>query len=109
MQQDGCEDCLDAWITEAQGGYPTFVDDDRLMQGIESGCSDRTVVTDALDVEKTSGGVEADLLEVIEVDQSALDAEVIRVVDHLLRSQGTAFLEVLLDTRMLVIHMQRRL
>ncbi len=80
MQQDGCEDRLDAWTPEAQGRHPVVVNDDRLMQGIEDGCSDRTIVTNTLDVEKASGGVEADLLEVIEVDQSALDTEVVGVL-----------------------------
>ena len=66
--------------------------------------ADRTV----LDVERTPVGLEADLLEAIEVAQPALDAEVVRVVDCRPAPQGAALLEVLPDARTLAGRVQRR-
>lgn len=51
MVQDCCEHHLDPWVAEAQGGRPAFVDDHGLVQFIEGRHPDKTVVTDALDVE----------------------------------------------------------
>ncbi len=78
------------------------------MQVNEGLLTDRTVVTDALDVKETSIGCKADLFQIFEVLQSASYTEVIGVVDHRFGPQGTALLEVLFDARSLVVHMQRR-
>jgi hypothetical protein len=67
-----------------------------------------TIVADALDVEQTSIGFEADLPQCGQVLQLLADTEIARVVDGGLGAQGPLLLVVLLDPRMLVVDVKRR-
>ena len=108
MHQERGRHGLDPRVAEAQGGHPAVVDDGGTVQRVEGLHADRAVMADALDVEKTPVGLEADLPEVIEVAQPAPDAEVVRVADHRLAPQRAALLEVPLDARALAGHVRRR-
>ena len=68
--------------------------------------SDGAVVAEGLDAEQASVGSKADLFQIIEVFQPAADIEVVRVVDDRLGAQRAPLIVVLLDARVLVIHMQ---
>ena len=99
---------LHARVPEAQARSALAVDLRRTVQRSERLGSDGAVVAEALDAEQASVGSKADLLQIIEVLQPAADIEVIRVVDDRLGAQRATLLVVLLDARVLVVHMQRR-
>ena len=61
-----------------------------------------------LDVEQTSVGGEADLPQRGQVAQSTADAEVAAVIDGRLGTEGLTLFVVLLDLRVLVVHVQAR-
>ena len=62
-----------------------------------------------LDVEQPSIGHKADLAQLRQIVQALADAEVIGVVDRSLGTQGPIFLVILLlDARVLVVHVQGR-
>ena len=64
-------------------------------------------MADSLDVQKTSVGREAELLQGREIVQPSSDSEVVGVVDDRLRSQSTALFMILLDLGALEIDQER--
>src|SRR5260370_172497 len=102
------EQRLNVGVGEAQGGSAVTVDDDRSLNLLESGFADKTIMTEALDVEQTSISCEADSSQLVEVFEAAADLEIAGIIDGCLGSQRLAFLVVLLDPALLVIDVQRR-
>src|SRR5262249_60416017 len=68
--------------------------------------ANEAVVSDGLDVEETSIGLKADLPQRGKVLESFADPEVTGIVDGRFSAQGAVYLEVLLDTRALVVDVQ---
>ena len=61
----------------------------------------------ALDVEQTSVGRKANCAQLGKIGNASADTKVARVVDGCLGSKGFPLLVVLLDTRLLVVDIQR--
>ncbi len=80
-QHDDAEQCLDARVVEVQGRSPLASDGDRLHHLLEGVLADGAIMADALDVEKTSVGLKADLPQGWEVVQPLADGEIAGVVD----------------------------
>ena len=90
------------------GGAGAGRADDRLGEGGQGGGAFGGVVADPLDVKQAPAGGEADLLQFREMRQPLGHAEVGGVVDRGFRSERLAELVVLLDLRVLVVHVQAR-
>ena len=105
---DGREQGLRVRVGVAQGTGALAVLHDRPVHLLERAFAEMTVVADALDVQQTPVGLEADPPQLRQVFQRATDVEVPGVVDRRLRPQGPAFLVVLLDAGPFVVHVQRR-
>src|SRR5262245_51403116 len=82
--------------------------DRRSTVTLHAGLADAALMTDALDVEQTSVGCKADLAQLRKILDAAADTKVACVVDGRLGSQCLQQLVILLDTRLLVVDMQRR-
>src|SRR3990172_2295555 len=106
-EQESQEEGLDARIPEAETGGALAVDALGVLDALKRVFAERTVMAEALDVEQTSVGGEADLPQRREVVQPSADREVVAVVDDRLRAQSPVLLEVLLDPAVLVVDMQR--
>src|SRR5712691_12912641 len=107
-QEKDVEQGLNAGVGEAQGGSALAVDGDGSLHFLEGCLADETVVTDALDVEQTSVGCEADGAQFVEIFDASADPEVTGVVDRCFGSQCLFLLVVLLDPALLVVDVQRR-
>ena len=103
-----CKQCLHPRVAEAQRRGALTVDVRRTVEIVEHVGSDGAVVAEGFDAQQASVGGKADLFQIIKVLQPAADREVVRVVDHRLGAQRAPLLVVLLDARVLVVHMQRR-
>ena len=107
-QEQDVQEGLNARIGEPQCCGAPVVHDDGFLHVLEGGFADEAIVTDALDVEQTSVGRKADLTQFLKIFDASADGEVAGVVDRRLRSESLSFLVVLLDTRFLVVDVQRR-
>jgi hypothetical protein len=107
-QHERVEQRLGTRLAEAQrgGALRTYFDGANHLS--ESVFADGAVVRDGLDAEQTSVGLKADRAQRGQVAQVLADPEIARIVDRRLGAQSPAFLVVLLDTRSLVIDVQRR-
>lgn len=95
-------------IAEPQGRGPLPIDDLGTMHLGARSVSHPAVMAESLDVQETSVGPKAHLLQGREVVQPSADLEVMRIVDGRLRAQGAPLFVVLLDPAVLVI-VRRRL
>jgi len=80
-QHQGVEKGLGTHFVEAQRRGTLHTDFDGVGHLIESVFADGAVVRDGLDVEQTSVGLKADLLERGQFAQGLADPEVVRLVD----------------------------
>jgi hypothetical protein len=106
-EQERVQECLHPGVAEAKRGGAPPVDLTRTLQILEGILAERAVVTDSLDVEKTSVGLKADSTKRRQVVDPPADAEVARVVDGGLGAKGLPFLVVLLDAASLVVDVKR--
>src|SRR5215475_1442165 len=79
-----------------------------LLHFLECSFADEAIMADALDVEQTSVGCKADLAQLSKILDTAADTKVACVVDGRFGSQCLQQLVILLDTRLLVVDVQRR-
>ena len=93
-------------FTKAKPGHPLMVNGQGTGYSGKHFFSDQAIVTEALDVEKTSVGGKADAAQCRQITQSTIDPEVLGVVDHGLRSEGAALFEVLLNPGHLVVDVE---
>jgi hypothetical protein len=80
-EDEGMEEGLDPSVLKAEGGGSLVCYVSRLLDGMEGVFTDRAIMADALDVEQTSVGLEADLPECGKVVKPFADLEVAGVVD----------------------------
>lgn len=90
--QQRTEQRQDQRIGKSQRAGPLSSNLRRLIDLAERIFTDRTIVAETLDVQKTSVGLEADLPQSWKIIQPFLDGEVACVIDGRLRSQAPAFL-----------------
>jgi hypothetical protein len=107
-QDQDVEQGLNARIGEAQGGSALIVDGDRSLHLLEGCLADEAVVSDALNVEQTSVGCEADGAQFGEIFDASADPEVAGIVDRGFGSKCLSLLVLLLDPAFLVVDVQRR-
>src|SRR6202030_1096454 len=107
-QEQDMQESLNARVGEAQRRRTLVVQADGLLHFLEGSFANETVVTDALDVEQTSVGREADHTQFFEIFDAPADGEVAGVVDRRFSSESLPLLVVLLDTRFLVVDVERR-
>ena len=105
--QQRAEQGMDKGVPEAHRGDALIVDDQRLREIGDNVVADRAIVADSLDAQEASVGLKADLPKCGEVLQQLADAEVASVVDRGLGAKPSVLLVVLLDTRVLVVDVQR--
>ena len=106
QHKDG-EECLDARIVNAKGRNPLITHAGRQGELLDDLVADHAVMTDLLDVQYTSVGVEADRAKKHEIGQHSSDAYVAGVVDGGFGAKGSSFFVVLLHVRVLVVEVQR--
>ena len=106
-QHDDAEQRLYARVIEAQGRGSLAGNGDGLYDLLKSVFAERAIMADALDVQKASVGVEADLPQGGEVVQPFADGEVAGVVDRGLDAQCAPFFVVLLDPGAFIVDVQR--
>ena len=99
--------CLDARVSEAEGGSTLILDLDRLLEFLEGLGTEVAIVGDLFHLEDTPIGGEANLPEFGQVVQPAADPKVIGVVDGRLGAQSPAFLVILLEVRVFIVDVQR--
>ena len=84
-QQDEQAQCLeqshDPGVAEGQGGSALTVDDTGVVDVLEDGLGEQTVLTDALDLEHAAAGGKADGPQRGQIAQASAEAEVAGVVD----------------------------
>src|SRR5262249_31030290 len=99
---------LDTRVGKTQRRCALLPDRYWLLHFLECSFADEAIMADALDVEQTSVGCKADLAQLSKILDTAADTKVACVVDDRLGSQCLQQLVILLDTRLLVVDMQRR-
>ena len=93
-------------VNEAQGRHPLAGNLARLVNLPKGVFTQETVMAESLDVQGTPVGLKADLPQGGQVLQPFAHVEVARIMDRRFGVQSTAFLVVLLDARMFVVHVQ---
>src|SRR6202047_3703725 len=106
-QEQDMQESLNARVGEAQRRRTLVVQADGPLHFLEGSFANETVVTDALDVEQTSVGREADHTQFFEIFDASANGEVTGIVDCRFGSEGLSLFVVLLDTRFLVVDVQR--
>ena len=106
-QEQDVQETLDTRVGKAQGGCALLSDRYWVLQVLERGFTDEAMMADALDVEQTSVGCKADLAQFGKVYDASANTKITRVVDGRFGPESLPLLVVLLDTRLLVIDMQR--
>src|SRR5215831_3861840 len=99
---------LDTRVGKTQRRCALLPDRYWLLHFLECSFADEAIMADALDVEQTSVGCKADLAQLSKILDTAADTKVACVVDGRFGSQCLQQLVILLDTRLLVVDMQRR-
>src|SRR5262249_43194554 len=106
-QQQDLQETLHTWVGEAQGGCALLADRHWLLHLLERRFTDEAIVADELDFEQTSVGCKADLAQFGKVFEAPANTKVTGIVDGRFGSQCLQQLVILLDTRLLVVDMQR--
>src|SRR5262245_41485050 len=107
-EKEDLEQGVNPRVGEAQAGSAVAVNDDGPLHLMERSFADEAIVTDALDVEQTSIGREADDAELVEIFDTSADVEVASVIDGGFGSRGLAFLMLRLYPALLIVYVQRR-
>src|SRR5262252_4140766 len=105
-QDEGMQEGVHSLIGEAQPRGPLAASRNRTVDGLESILAEDAIVAQALNFEEPAIGSKADLAQLGEVVETPADPEVIGVVDGGLGAQGTIFLVILFDARVLVMDVQ---
>src|ERR1700741_481052 len=105
-QGEGLEKRLNAWVGKTQAGRALAAGCHRSVDGLQSIFAEDAVVAQPLDLDQPLIGRKSDRAQLCKIVQAFADAEVVSVVDGRLGPQGSVFLVVLLDARVLVIDIQ---
>lgn len=113
---EGAEQGLDARVGETQGSHALTRNGLRLIDLLKGLFSQKAIMAEGLDVQKTSVGLRSDCSLQSKADepqsgqvfQPFANVEVTGIVDGGFGAQSTTFLMVLLEARMFVIDMQSR-
>src|SRR5215471_3567984 len=105
-QDEGLEECLNAWVGKTQARGALTASYDRSVDGLQGIFAEDAVVAQPLDFDEPLIGRKPDRAQLRKIVQAFADPEVISVVDGRLGPQGPVFLVVLLDARVLVIDVQ---
>jgi hypothetical protein len=106
-QEQSAEERLHTCVAESESGGTLSFDLEWPVHLIERLFAEEAVVSDSLDVQKTSVGLKANLPQSGEILESLANIEVVGVVDGGVSAERTSFLVVLLDASAFVINVQR--
>ncbi len=108
-QHQRAQEGLDARISKPQGRGPLRPNDNHQSVDLpKGGFAHGTIVAEPSDAHETPIGGKAERPRRGQARQPCGQAEVVGVVDGGLCAQGAAFLVILLDPGLMVVHMQRR-
>src|SRR6201988_2481114 len=105
-QDEGLEKRLNAWVGKTQAGRALAAGCHRSVDGLQSIFAEDAIVAQPLDLDQPLIGRKSDRAQLCKIVQAFADAEVVSVVYGRLGPQGSVFLVVLLDARVLVIDIQ---
>src|SRR5215831_5946232 len=105
-QDESLEERLNARVGKTQAGGALTAGCDRSVDGLQGIFAEDAVVAQPLDFDEPLIGRKPDRAQLRKIVQAFADPEVISVVDGRLGPQGSVFLVVLLDARVLVIDVQ---
>src|SRR5258706_5992187 len=107
-QDEAMQESVRVRIGKRQAGGAWAPGGHRAIDGSESIFAEDAIVAEALELDQWAVGRKADLAQLWKVMQAPADSEVVGIVDGGFSAQGSIFLVILLDARVLVIDVQGR-
>jgi hypothetical protein len=80
-QDEGLEECLDAWIGKTQAGGALAAGYHRSVDGLQGAFAENAIVAQPFDFDEALIGRESDRAQLRKIMQAFADAEVVSVVD----------------------------